>query len=530
MKLKKVIPCFATYTAIVFALCLLNPAVLRAECEQWSEKWESEQLIIGDIAIHAGNIFDDNYEDQGQMIHRAANRLHMKTRNQVIDALADVEKYDEYNAEKLAGIERRLRSMKFIRDASAEPVAVCDNKVNIQITTIDNWTLTPSVSFGTAGGESKLGFDIKESNFLGSGTELRLSLDRKNGEDIYGVGYSDPVFLSPTQSLTLGYSSSNSKESSGVVFTRGKRYHGWRWRASFDDTAELQSQGSVQFNRQFTALNLEALHSLSEVVSLGIGVDDVSDSVIPISSDQGLFGPYQRSNTSINALLELNFVSYKEVLNYKSVDRTEDLGLGSALRFSVGVVNQYGGKSSGLGMSVAYQYGTYLGKGIFTGSIGANRVNDGQQKVENLNAHLEWIASLGQSSRFRVRADVQSLVGYSFADNLDVGGENGLKGYPNRYQTGPQRVLFVAEYRRDLSYRIWNLGRLGMTFFAESGRAWATEDEDRQPWLADIGAGLVFSPSRSSSTNLVRMELAAPLTEQEELASVQLFIGAESKF
>lgn len=530
MKLKKSNLNPTVYAATFFALLLLYSTGLRAECEQWSEKWESKQLLIGDIEIHAGNIFDDSDEDQGLLIHRAANKLHMKTKDQVIGTLADIEQYDEFDTEKLADIERRLRSMKFIRDANARPVAVCDNKVNIQITTIDNWTLTPSISFGTAGGESKLGFDIKESNFLGSGTELRLSLDRKNGEDIYGFGYSDPVFLSRTQSLSLGYSRSNSKESKGVLFTRGKRYHEWRWRASFDDTEELQSQRSVQFNRKFTSLNLEALHFLSDVVSLGVGVEDVSDSIVPISFDQDLVRPYQRSNISINAILELNFVSYKEVLNYKSVDRTEDLSLGSALRFSVGMANQHGGSGSGFGMSAAYQYGTYLGNGIFTGSIGVNRVSDGEYTVENLNGHFEWIAPLGRAGRFRVRADAQSLVGYSFADALDVGGENGLKGYPNRYQTGPQRVVFLAEYRRDLSYRIWNLGRLGTTFFAESGRAWAADAEDNKPWLADIGAGLVFSPSRSSSTNLVRMELAIPITDQETLAPVQLFIGAESKF
>ena len=530
MKLKKTIPGSAIFTAATFALCFLTSSELLAECEQWSEKWESKQLIIGDIEIQAGNIFDESYEDQGLMIHRTANRLHMKTRDQVIGALADVEKHDEYTEEKLADIERRLRSMKFIRDANAKPVAVCDNKVNIQITTIDNWTLTPSISFGTAGGESKLGFDIKESNFLGSGTELRLSLDRKNGEDIYGFGYSDPVFLSRTQSLTLGYSRSNSRESSGIRFTRGKRHRGWRWKASYDDSAELVSQQSNQFNRQFTTLNLEALHPLSEVLSLGISVEDVSDSIEPISPDQIEFGTYQRSNTSINALLELNFLSYKEVLNYKSVDQIEDLGLGSTLRFSAGIVRQHVGNGSGFGASVAYQYGTYLGSSIFTGSIGASHVSDGHQTIENLNGHLEWIAPLGQSSRFRLRTDAQSLAGYSFADNLDIGGENGLKGYPNQHQTGTQRMLFLAEYRRDLPFRIWNLGRLGMTIFAESGRAWKAETEKAQPWLGNLGAGLVFSPSRSSSTNLVRMELAAPISDQEELAPVQLFIGAESKF
>lgn len=86
----------------------------------------------------------------------------------------------------------------------------------------------------------------------------------------------------------------------------------------------------------------------------------------------------------------------------------------------------------------------------------------------------------------------------------------------------------MAEYRHDLPFNLWSLGRFGYSVFFEAGRAWS--DEDSNPWLSNLGAGLVYSPSRSSSTNLVRLELAAPLNRDDDIERFQLFIGAESKF
>lgn len=328
----------------------------------------------------------------------------------------------------------------------------------------------------------------------------------------------------------MGYSSSDSNESTGFLFTRGNRIKsdGWRWRVSYDATNELVKQGELEFDRQINLKELEALYPMTETVSLGVSVSESSDSIVPSSPGLNHDPTFERSSIGINALLEIDLRSYTEIKNYKSVDQTEDLGIGSSIRLSAGVARQRNGTGSGLGLSVGYNYGAHIGQGVFTGGMGISRVDDGQHAVANLTSHIEWIAPLGTSSRFRLRGDAESISGYSFADHLDVGGENGLKGYPNRYQTGPNRLLFVAEYRQDLPYRIWDLGRLGMTFFAESGRAWG--DRGEQPWLHNFGAGLIFSPSRSSSTNLVRMELAAPMTDNEELAPVQLFIGAESRF
>ena len=522
---------FIRFVKVLCLFLLFVSVRLHAECEAWSSESESNILRIGKLEIHSGDIFVLDRPGQGNRLHRTANRLHIRTSHNTLEALVNLEENDPFSSSILADIERRLRSMNFIREATVEPIRICNGKVDIRVSTVDNWTLTPSVSFGSAGGESKMSFDIDEGNLFGSGTELKIGLRKKNGIDSYRFGYAAPVFFSNEQGVSLEFTKSDISNYTSIKFQRGQHNYnnGWRWTAAFDNTKESISLETNTYQSHDTKLALEALRPLSKNITVGFNVADTS-SLLESGTGLDKRTDYDRANLSVSGIVEFKNFSYQEITNYKSVDQIEDLKLGTSLRLTTGLARRRVGNENGLVLGLDYNYGSLIGTGVLTVGLGISQLSDGEYTIREISSHVEWVASLGSNSRFRIRADSDLVAGLSFVDDFEIGGENALKGYPNGHQSGPRRARLTTEFRHDLPYRLWNLGRLGFTVFAESGHAWGNSESDNQPWLANVGTGLVFSPSRSSSNNLVRMDLAAPMTDNEEIAAFQLYIGAESRF
>ena len=522
---------FIRFVKVVCLVSLFVSVRLHAECQAWSSESESKPLTIGKIEIHSGDIFVMDKPGQSSGLHRAANRFHIRTSHNTLEALVNLEENDPFSSSVLADIERRLRSMNFIREATVEPTQICGGKVDIRISTVDNWTLTPSVSFGSAGGESKMSFDIDEGNLFGSGTELKIGLRKKNGIDSYRFGYAAPVFFSNEQGVSFEFTKSDISKSTSIKYQRGHHNYdnGWTLTAAFDNSKESISREADAHELHDTKVALEALRRISKKVSVGVNVTDTA-SLLESGAGLDKRTDYDRANLSVSGIVEFKNLSYQEITNYKSVDQIEDLGLGTSLRLATGLARSRDGNENGLVLGLDYNYGSLIGTGVLTVGLGLSQLSDGEHTIREISSHAEWVASLGSSSRFRIRADSDLVAGLSFVDNFEIGGENALKGYPNGHQSGPRRARLTTEFRHDLPFRMLNLGRLGFTVFAETGRSWGDSQSDNRPWLANVGSGVVFSPSRSSSNNLVRMDLAVPLTDNEEIAALQLYIGAESSF
>ena len=162
----------------VFALMLLAvPEYLSAqECNPDGQI--ADGMPIVDISIDNENIFDLEQEQQNLWIHRWANKLHIKTREKTIEDQLLFQLQDEYNPELVTETERLLRSRGYIHDADITAEEVCGEGVRLNVTTTDNWTLTPRIAASQSGGETRTSFQVKESNLLGFGTELQLRRPR----------------------------------------------------------------------------------------------------------------------------------------------------------------------------------------------------------------------------------------------------------------------------------------------------------------------------------------------------------------
>ncbi|HQN38925.1 MAG TPA: hypothetical protein PLQ31_05265, partial [Thermoanaerobaculia bacterium] len=138
-----------------------------------------------------------------------------------------------------------------------------------------------------------------------------------------------------------------------------------------------------------------------------------------------------------------------------------------------------------------------------------------------LGEHL-FHAALHLDAGHRLDADTQLL----------LGGDNGLRGYPLRYQEGNRRALLILEQRFFHDRELFHLVRVGAALFADLGKAW-TAGEPGPPSLGllrDVGFGLRLGSSRSAEAAVVHLDVAWPLDGPRGIRRVQWLVSTRETF
>ena len=124
------------------------------------------------------------------------------------------------------------------------------------------------------------------------------------------------------------------------------------------------------------------------------------------------------------------------------------------------------------------------------------------------------------------------------SDKLDadqqilLGGDNGLRGYPLRYQTGEHSALLSVEQRFFTNWFPWRLFQVGGAVFFDVGRVWG-QDPRGEPTLgtlSDVGFGLRLASPRAGSRQMIHVDLAFPLNRSDSIDAVQLLIESKRAF
>ena len=113
-----------------------------------------------------------------------------------------------------------------------------------------------------------------------------------------------------------------------------------------------------------------------------------------------------------------------------------------------------------------------------------------------------------------------------------LGGDNGLRGYPLRYQDGTGRVLWSVEQRYFTDWYPFRLFRVGAAVFFDAGRTWGTAPlgQPSLGLLKDAGFGLRFGNARSGLGNVVHVDLAFPFEATDHISHVQFLVQTEAHF
>ena len=509
---------------------------------------EAAGAVIGNVEIDARNIFDQSDARERNGLFRLANNLHIRTKLATIRAQLFFASGDKYSARKLAETERALRLLSYIYDARVVPVRYADGKVDVKVITKDVWTLSPGVSFGRAGGSNSTNFNLQDSNFLGWGKSLQVSRGSTVDRTSNDVAWSDPNVFGSKWTMAAAYvkSSDGTERVMQVAHPFYSLDTPWSTKITavkFDRTISRYNLGNIvdQFNDNETS------YELSGGISRGLIDGWTKRLTFGMRYDRNLFLPTPRTGTPALRLptdrtLSYPFVGfdilqdkYKKIGDENQIGRTEDLYFGTEISGEAGLVNSAFGADRNAVLLVAHLLrGIELTElqQIFVTSNFTSRIEEGRARnlIADAGAKYYW----RWRTNWLLFAELSGTVTNALNPELQVllGGDNGLRGYPLRYESGTSRALFTVEQRVYTDWFPFRLVRVGGAVFADVGRTWGSGviGNSDPGLLKDVGFGLRIGNTRSGLGNVLHIDFAFPLNNIAGINKFQFLVQTMQSF
>ena len=534
---------------MLLTLALFASTVLAGEAAPVPTDLALEQAgaVIGEILVDNQNIFNLEDPRENTKLFRLANRLHIKTRETVIRNQLLFRSGDRFSRHVLDESERILRGERYFYDAWITPVRFHDGKVDVRVTTRDVWTLNPGVSFGRSGGKNSSGFELEELNVLGTGSQIALShkssVDRTQDQ----ISLADQHVFGSWVSASAAYSNN----SDGVLreiavekpfYALDTRHAGGVSAFDNDQTDSLYDRGQIvdqfQSHTKFASGYVGFSSGLQEGWvkrwRLGATYDEHRFEALPTWTGVTLL-PQDRK--FVYPWIELDLIEddFQKYRNHNQIERTEDFYVGNAAGIRVGWADSaFGSSRSALlyqgfatqGFAATERTTLLLAERFY------GRLEDGALRNSLLDTNLRYYAK--QSSKWLFFTTLEATVGHNLdLDNqLLLGGDSGLRGYPLRYQGGDARMLFTVEQRYFTDWYPWRLFRIGGAVFFDAGRTWGPAPVATQSLgvLKDAGFGLRIGNSRSGLGNIIHVDIAFPVDGDNSIKRVQFIVQTKQSF
>jgi outer membrane protein assembly factor BamA len=540
---------------LIVALSLFTTfSVYSESCIPWNKSiLGNNKLRVGSINIDAGNIFDLSKKRERRFLHRAANKLHITTRVSVIRDQLLFSEGNLFAVNKLAETERNLRRQNYLISAEVTPVELCGNHVNIQVKTRDNWTLTPGVTFSRLGGNNRTGVEIQEHNLFGLGKSLSLNYRKNSERNTKLFEYIDPQLFGSRRRLSLSLQDNSDGKGHtldlNLPFYELDNKRSWGFRSSrLKQKTPLYNVGKI--TNKIT--NEKENHSIFYGWSKGRSTQNqINEEAITrykvgwtftktdfLKSSNGLL------TTPTKILESFPWIEYSNLkdeyitkTNFKTMGKIEDISLGRSFTLGMGFLHtSLGSDDNYLKLSGAYSNGYKINSNslAFVKLEDINYIGNGIRKGNSLSLQTEFSHFNHSGNDLSLTTKLTSSDNLKLNEQILLGGETGLRGYPKAYSSGTTSLIFQAEKRFHFDWYPLHLAKFGAVLFSDIGTAWGGDYTDDGKLLADVGIGLRMIPTRSSSAKTIQIDLAFPLTNQEnnhsQLDSYQFLIRTKNTF
>jgi hypothetical protein len=514
-----------------------------------SQELEARGAIIGEIDIVIGDVFDTSIPGEDGWLYRTANKLHIDTRKSVVRGQLLFKPGEPYRDRLVRETERILRSKNYLYDAHVVPVAFDGSTVDLEVRTRDVWTLNPGFSFSRKGGENAIAAYIQEDNLLGTGQQLGLEWDSDVDRETIGVNYFDPHFRHSFTRLGLGYKDAD--DGSEILLELDRPFYALDVRRAagiFLNDNERNDARYVLGENEGEFFHRERYYELYGGRSRGLqgrwvrrwtyGFTYQRDRFAP-DPVEPLGGPLPPDRELVYPWVGFDLVedSFEERVNQDQILRTEDVLVGMRASVKLGYsAEELGADRDAVVASAYVQNGADLrpGQSVFGSLAASGRLEDGQLVNGTLGAEGRFYWATSQRSKF------YAAFSGALAEQLDpelqltLGGDNGLRGYPLRYQAGTARALLTLEQRYYTKWYPFRLFHVGAAAFFDMGRTWGTDvtGAESAGLLRDVGFGLRLGSSRSSFGNVVHIDLAFPLDSAagDDIDGVQFLVTTKGSF
>jgi len=511
------------------------------------EELETSQAKIGAVIIDVREIFDTSQPEENTALFRLANRLHIDTRESTIRSQLLFAPGAMYSHRLLEESERILRRERYLYDARIYPVAYHEGVVDVAVTTRDVWTLNPGVSFGRSGGKNSGGVELEELNFLGFGTQLQVGFKSNVDRDSTALLYHDSQVMGTWWNGKIRLADNSDGETREIAldhpfYSLDTRRAGGVFATHDDRIDSLYDLGK----------KVDEYHTLQDSAvayvgfSAGLEGDWVRRWTAGVTYDRQLFSEVVGSDypgfVPPDRTLAYPWIGYEVVQdefetarNRDQIERTEDFPLGWRARLQLGWSSPtWGADREALTLNGIVTRGfepSAHERLLFAASL-AGRVEHGSAVDTVLGANARYY--LRQSDHRLFYASLESRAGANLDPDHQIllGGDNGLRGYPLRYQGGEGSWLATFEQRYFSNWYPFRLFHVGGAIFADVGATWGANPRGTpsQGVLKDVGFGLRLGNARSGLGNMLHVDLAFPLDGDPTIDQVQLLIETKASF
>ena len=512
------------------------------------QELEAAGAVIGEIRIDNQNIFDLNNPKESNSFYRAANFLHIRTRSEVVRRTLLFKSGERVTMQAFEESERLLRASGNIYDVRIRPIAYRDGVVDIEVTTRDTWSLDPGIKFSRGGGVNTGALGLKETNLLGTGISIGYSYENeldRDGEE-FSIGHKQ--LFGTWAAIEYSYGNFSDGKREKFRFERPFYELDARWAAGMSatkndqiDTTYSSSGGVVgQYRHRselaevYGGLSRGLVNGWTHRYSLGIQHQDDRYGAEPglpappeVPADRTLVGPFVR--------YEVVEDDFQKVKNRDWIERVEFLALGFSSRLQLGYA------TTGLGStrdqwlysaSVSDGFAFTPDQSIQASAYANGRYGGGEGEQQFLGVAAKYYFKQRGRGLFYASITTDGITNGEAADQLSIGGDSGLRGYPIRYQVGTQRALLTLEQRFYTDWYPFRLFRIGTAAFVDYGHAWGGGNPNpaNPGWLGDVGVGVRIFSDRSASGRVLHIDLAVPTNRDPSISSYQIVVKSKSTF
>jgi hypothetical protein len=511
------------------------------------DELEARGAIIGNIRIVVGDVFDTSVAGEDRWLYRTANKLHIETRDSVIRNQLLFKPGEPYSQRLQLETERLLRANGYLYDAVIVPVAYDGTAVDLEVRTRDVWTLNPGFNFSRKGGTNTLGAQIEEDNLLGTGQELDFEWRSDVDRESILVSYFNPHFLHSYTRLGVSYVDSDDGSTklvsldrpfyaldvrhAGGIYAFQSERNDPRYQLG-DEVGEFAHQ--EDFGQVYGGYSRGLQGRWVRRWTYGFTYERDRFAVDPT---QPLGGPLPPDRELAYPWIGFDIVedNFQERINQDQIRRTEDVLVGLRASARLGyAAPAFGADRNAIVASASVQDGTDLrpGQSLFGSLSASGRIEQGELVNGVLSAEGRFYWETSRYSKFYVSVSGALTEQLDEELQLTLGGDNGLRGYPLRYQAGTARALLTLEQRYYTKWYPFRLFHVGAAAFFDMGRTWGTDVTglESSGLLKDVGVGLRLGSSRSSFGNVVHIDLAFPLDGDDDMDSVQLLVQTKRSF
>lgn len=470
--------------------------------------------------------------------YRMANRLHARTRDDVVRRELLVEPGDCADAEALAQTERNLRGLGHLRDARVETAAAASGRpgaVDVHVTTFDTWTTVPHLRFAQVGNRRLWTVGIAERNLLGRGQQLevqrRSDLDRDQTRVAFRV---------PRVAGSRVYASANYADQSDGHFAAlelGVPFFAlgtpWSFRARFEDYAQLDAlyedgERVASLPHAARGLGLEAGRRVARTEGGALRVhvayrrrrDAVAD-------ERRRFGIAEAG---------VHFIQHRflRLTHVNRFERAEDFNLGHRFSATAGASAPALGGERGTVFFVGMRERKGLslgGERFLLGDFDAGaRRRGGRWENALVQAELSGAARVAPRTLLLLRGIYRHGANLDPEAQITLGASNGLRGYAVNQFAGTRSLLLAAEARLFVADDVRQLLSFAVAAFAETGYAWPRgAPVARRDLRSDAGIGLMIGRNRLTARP-IRIDLAYAFDPAPGRGRWLLSVGSPTTF